>query len=934
MKKSALILSVFLFLVAVPLSAMRPPKTGAIPPHLRPFFMEMQKEYEEGYWAEHMRERQRTRSTTGESFSLSAAKIDTANVPVLLGKYSDAGSKYSVEAFQALLFDGPNATGTVTQYYLQNSYGQFFMTGKALGWYAVPRTFNYYVHDGTSGSKTNVGLAYGGKDFVIDLIVMADPIVDFSKFAKYEDAEGWHVPQLGIVHTGSDAATGGDNIWSHRSSIRSRLTTRKNDANETIITDKSRILSNGHYRTNDSLNGKPVIIDGDYAIQPEMLGSSNSSGNMVEIGVFAHEFGHIFGLPDLYDRDNTSEGLGQWCLMASGSYGGDGSHENTPSHMSAWCKEKLGWVTPVIVNSYVPQKTIRCVERYPEVYKLYYRGGSSGQYFLVENRQNLLFDKYLSNSGLCIYHVDPSVTSQNDNENRYLVDLEQADGRRDLNLGKNRSDAGDPYPGISNNRAYDGYTYPNSQDYALNQSYIGVRRISNSDTVMTADFDLGTRPYFYINALSLSEVAPSNSNSRLDPGETGTVLISTLNGYPAAASDARITLTSLSSDLEIDTTTRVVNAAGLESRIDTLRSYVKVKSGAKLQPAVFTVNIATTEEVFKRSFSVMLGYPNVLVVDLDSLSSDSASRMYTRAIANYGESFEEVSPRTQTMQNMAPTYRTAMMIFTGRKTFETIPETLAATLTAFLDKGGNLLLSGQNIAEDMTARNSSMKNDLLKASWVKNVSVLGRVAFGIPGDPIGSQIAKISVTGGNGVSNQTSPDELSVDTLNAHPIFRWGSASGTNFGGLWWENTSKKSKVVFFSFGFEGINDLITGANSRDQVMTAVMNWFTGKTAVPDFDRLQATPNQFSLADNYPNPFNPSTVIGYAVPTSAHVSLCVYDMLGRLVHTLVDEKREAGYYSVLWDATNITRSHVASGTYFYRLEAGGFVITKRMVLVR
>ena len=74
--------------------------------------------------------------------------------------------------------------------------------------------------------------------------------------------------------------------------------------------------------------------------------SKNTGGNLIDIGVFCHEFGHVLGLPDLYDTDNSSEGLGQWCLMASGSWGGNGSSPQTPTHMSAWCKQKLGWVTP------------------------------------------------------------------------------------------------------------------------------------------------------------------------------------------------------------------------------------------------------------------------------------------------------------------------------------------------------------------------------------------------------------------------------------------------------------------------------------------------------------------------------------------------------------------------------------------------------------
>jgi len=88
-------------------------------------------------------------------------------------------------------------------------------------------------------------------------------------------------------------------------------------------------------------------------------------------------------------------------------------------------------------------------------------------------------------------------------------------------------------------------------------------------------------------------------------------------------------------------------------------------------------------------------------------------------------------------------------------------------------------------------------------------------------------------------------------------------------------------------------------------------------------------PQSYSLAQNYPNPFNPVTKINFAIPKQGFVTLKVYDMLGREVTKLVNEVKQAGTYSVDFDATRLS-----SGVYFYKLEAGGFVDTKRMVLVK
>jgi len=88
-----------------------------------------------------------------------------------------------------------------------------------------------------------------------------------------------------------------------------------------------------------------------------------------------------------------------------------------------------------------------------------------------------------------------------------------------------------------------------------------------------------------------------------------------------------------------------------------------------------------------------------------------------------------------------------------------------------------------------------------------------------------------------------------------------------------------------------------------------------------------ATPSGFLLKQNYPNPFNPSTTIRYELPRASHVTLTVYDVLGQEVATLVDGLEEPGYKSVEWNA-----SAVASGVYFYRLQAGDFIQSMKLVL--
>ena len=93
-------------------------------------------------------------------------------------------------------------------------------------------------------------------------------------------------------------------------------------------------------------------------------------------------------------------------------------------------------------------------------------------------------------------------------------------------------------------------------------------------------------------------------------------------------------------------------------------------------------------------------------------------------------------------------------------------------------------------------------------------------------------------------------------------------------------------------------------------------------------------PDEFSLAQNYPNPFNPSTTILFSIPTAGHVTLEIYNILGERVATPFDDMAPAGVSEVIWDGRNSSGTSVASGIYFYRMKAGDFEKTRKMVLMK
>ena len=112
-----------------------------------------------------------------------------------------------------------------------------------------------------------------------------------------------------------------------------------------------------------------------------------------------------------------------------------------------------------------------------------------------------------------------------------------------------------------------------------------------------------------------------------------------------------------------------------------------------------------------------------------------------------------------------------------------------------------------------------------------------------------------------------------------------------------------------------------------------------GEITVPSeqkfaLNRIPVIPETFTLHQNFPNPFNPITTLSYDLPKDSDVRLAIFDMLGNELATLVSTNQQAGFKSVQWDATDSMGRAVSAGVYLYQIEAGEFIQTKKMVLLK
>jgi immune inhibitor A len=345
----------------------------------------------------------------------------------LLVDFSDNKGTRPAAEFQKLLFDPANPK-SLTSYYKTLSGGQLEVTGEAIGYVRAPNPYAFYT-DGQSG--TGPAFPKNTPGLLVDALTAFCAIDNLKRFDT--DGDGF-VDGIFLIHAGGGAEAEPDPnkrkemIWSHKWTL----------------------------PTPFSNNNVKVFA---YSTEPE-------DGH---VGVFCHEFGHVLGLPDLYDTTYRSEGVGTWCLMGAGSWGGGG---DKPVRMSCWCLARLGWIKPKNVTRAKTLTLPALADDPTACYRLWTGGASGPEYFLIENRQATGMDAALPTSGLALWHVDER-QSGNTDPLGYLVGLVQADGKMDLEKNKNRGDDGDLFPGSAAVTAVSDTTTPNTR--ANDGSTTGVK---------------------------------------------------------------------------------------------------------------------------------------------------------------------------------------------------------------------------------------------------------------------------------------------------------------------------------------------------------------------------------------------------------------------------------------------------------------------------
>lgn len=703
------------------------------------------------------------------STAVNAGTTDTLNVPVILVDFFDHqaedGEIYAnnLQVYNRFFdYDSTDPRYTLTEYYYDNSYGSLFIKGEVFGWYEMPEPYANYVM---------------GYDIATDAINAADDDIDFSQFDANNDGicDG-----LIILHAGpGDEQIGnGQHIWSYMST------------------------------TYDFRDG--VLIE-PFCLVPEEY----SGLGLITIGVVCHEFGHVLWLPDLYDYDLSSRGIGNWGLMGYGSWADDGRH---PAYFTPWSKKELGFLDLIEVSANLEDVALPMSVYNPVAYRIWEDGTIGNEYFIVENRQDHGMDFWIPGRGVMIYHIDESQWG-NDDEWHPLVGIEQADGLFEMENSNSYGDLEDGWSTYTQTN-FDEFTIPNSRKHDGSPSKTAVWNISANDSIMYVNLDINySRPYFTIMTYQFSDALYGDNDGSFEAGETITFTCQVQNLW---ASANNVTLGLSTDNGNYDFIVSEVNMGTIAAEggvLDNSSTPIQFTMPDFIDPCIDSFEISIVSDNIYNDYTLPIelyrGTPKILVVDDDG--GDSWQLHITNTLHGLRQPYVVYDKSISGVPSLSDLQPFELVIWTtGDDRPGIISSPDISVWQQYLDTGGNLLLTGQSLPSQINDIDPVFMADYLKATF--DDTLFYPIINGEPGSPIGDNLTLRFDSWTNQLYTQT------MNTVTGGSVeFRFPSGEIVGI------SHSNGYKALILGFGFEGISNLLSsgGYATQAECMMRLFSYFS-----------------------------------------------------------------------------------------------------------
>ncbi|NKB72205.1 MAG: T9SS type A sorting domain-containing protein [Candidatus Latescibacteria bacterium] len=805
-------------------------------------------------------------------------------------------------AWSETIFD-PQRPGSFSHFYATMSFGRLQMRGAvAPGYYEVAGLPSAYL----AGAPAERG-KFGR--FNLEILRQADTDVDFSRF----DNDG---PD-GAPNSGDD-----DGIVDVVFIITASAPAHFLRQNATGIAE---LGFDEDFLTDDlDPDGHPIRIS------PNQGTVQQGQTYAEAVGVICHEYGHILGLPDLFNSDflladesapeKDSAGIGRWGLMG---WGATGWHsDDGPNSFSAWSRMRLGWATVAEMTAPLQTMNLPQVGLRGDVFRIPL---NTGGFYLVEHRlsTSTYYDRHIPGEGVLIWHIntaekvdlecadgrwhdagyplglEPAPTSGGDNLDFWAHDPIYA--RR---FGGNLGDATDPFDGIRY-RSFTPETNPATRGS-------GSGRVRLTDLVIDGPVARARAQTDSMHLeIAAAWVVDANQDGFLTHGEDARLHIRLRNRGGVNIPQARAILSTDEPQLDIlQDQAHIVDIRGglFSNQLAPGESFPRFRVGADFpgEAASLRLDVYVGAHWASQRIIPIEVRPTLL---LSGRLADAQGAGLEDIIFSLNALSRRGSPngRSITFRTGADGYF-AQDAVPGRYSFY------------FLLASQEELPLGRSFFADLITVDPERDQHLTFAVFdglqlsmdLRRTVLLSGATRGPEGRPLAGVAIQAQWDGGSAEAQSRADGAYALRVPRGPLTIRA-------------ERTAADVEAI-------GAHRFSLVQGNRERSFDMVLHPDQRPTAVsPTANDL---PERAGLDANYPNPFNAQTTIIYQLPQKTLIKLDVYTILGRKVATLVQDMRTAGIHTAHWNSRDDQGRQVASGVYLARLQLGDLVETRKMVLVR